>query len=218
MTQLAVLAETAAVSIILLVAGVTIGGGGGKLAFEMAIHALGVSVAPGEQVTCFIMVEAYVLPVGRVMTFGAILTGSSQVPVILSVAGVAVVRGAVIEVIDVAVRASDINVAFGKLIVGQVVVKTHLLPVITIMATSAIQAGVALMLVILSVAGIAVYRCVQVNIVDVTVNAGSFNVFSDQSVFCIVMVYNRLRPALGVVAFGAIFAHSGLVFVLFCVA
>ena len=109
----------------------------------------------GEGVIGLVMVKVHLLPVAGVMALGAVFS-RALVLVVLLMTGEAIRGGATVKIVDMAIDACSTGMAPSEGIICLVMVNDRLLPVICVVARSAVFASAACVLVVLLVAGIAV--------------------------------------------------------------
>ena len=102
-----------------------------------------------------VMVKVHLLPIAGIMALSAVFS-RALVLVVLLMTGEAIRGGATVKIVDMAIDACSTGMAPSEGIICLVMVNDRLLPVICVVARSAVFASAACVLVVLLVAGIAV--------------------------------------------------------------
>lgn len=174
-------AERAEMEFRVCMAGHTLGRKPGKLNGRMAGLANRIDVRAGQREIAESMIEGRITPIGRGVAGRTVRAKAAFMFIVLTVAGIAIGRRALVHAILVAIFARDFGVLSFQFKCCQVVIKRSGFPTIRRVAGSAVCAETGSVGVVATVAGVAVLRSAcevhQAARVQMALYTGHFRVF-----------------------------------------
>jgi len=213
----AIRAKAAIVMVVLFMAGIAILRCALEDTIYMALRAGDIDMPACQLESREVVVECDVLPAVCIMTSAAVRAKTSVVLIVLFMAGIAILRRTLEDVVHVTLGTGHIQVPACQLESCKIVVKFCRLPAIGRMTGSAIRAELTVVRVILFMAGIAILRSTFEDAIHMAFLAGHAQMFSNQRECKFGMIDTDLVPTFGCMAGGAIGAKLAAMFVILLV-
>ena len=172
--------EFASMGVAILMTGIAVAGRALIDSVDMTTRASHRGVFSGQFEGGQVVVEGGWFPGGGCVAGSAACTVPTSMGVAILMTGIAVVWSALVEAVDMATRASHRGVFTGQFEGGQVVIEGGWFPTVYGMAGTTSRAKVAVVIVVLLVAGIAVAGSAMVDMVDMATRTGGCGVFACQ--------------------------------------
>ncbi len=177
----------------------------------MALQAIDTHMGSGEFKRGQAVVEGDLVPALSRVASSAVLAELAIVRVVSAVAGEAVLRRSLVDILRVAVAAVHLFVPSGQPKSSPVMVEGGSIPTVRCVAASAVLAELAIVRIVSPVAGEAVLRRSLIDILRVAVAAVHVMMAADQVEFSPVMVEGGSVPTVRCVASSAVLAELAIV-------
>jgi len=179
----------------------------------MALSTVQAGVCTGQRESRDGMIEGSRFPTAGRMAGGTVRTEPAIVIVILPVAGIAVGASTLKDIVDMTVLTGDGVVFAGQFESEQIVIDSGWQPASGSVTGCAVCSELAVVFIIILMAGIAIAGCALEDIIDMALIAGEIGVLTIQFEDRQIMVEGGRCPASGGVTYAAIDAKTALVVV-----